>query len=424
MNTVFGRLGPGSERNLLDTLRGERVGGILLILGAGLGLALANGPASAWFSSLSHSELSLGPVSLSVSHWAADGLLAIFFFVVGLELTREFQVGELRNVRSAVVPMVGAVGGMLAPALIYLVINLTASGGDPSGWAIPTATDIAFAVAVLGLVAKGLPVAVRAFLLTLAVVDDLLAIIIIAVFFSDGISWGWLAAAAGGVAVFALLVRTRAASDRAWWFSLVLIVVGVATWVATLNAGVHATLAGVALGLVVPAVVRTGKTHAPAGASRASDDDGHGSLAEHFEHRWRPLSAGIAVPIFALFTAGVVIDVDLLSKAMSDPVAWGIVLGLVVGKPLGITAATWLLCRFTRASLSEGVAWKDILSVSFLAGIGFTVSLLIGSLAFGESDRGAEVVIAVIAASVLAAALGALALRLTRRPVEGATTAA
>ena len=416
--TLFGRLSPGGERNLLDTLRGERVGGVLLIVGAVAGLLLANGPFSDWFINLSHQYLTLGPVTLSVSHWAADGLLAIFFFVVGLELTRELQVGELRHFRSAVVPMVGAVGGMLAPALIYLVINLSAAGGDPSGWAIPTATDIAFAVAVLGLVAKGLPVAVRAFLLTLAVVDDLLAIIIIAVFFSDGISWGWLAAAVGGVAVFALLVRTRAATNRAWWVSVLLVVVGVVTWVATLNAGVHATLAGVALGLVVPAVTR----RSGATTASAADQDGHDSLAERFEHRWRPLSAGIAVPIFALFTAGVVIDVDLLSKAMSDPVAWGIVLGLVVGKPLGITAATWLLCRFTRATLSEGVAWRDILSVSFLAGIGFTVSLLIGSLAFGDSDRGAEVVIAVIAASVLAAALGALALRLTRRTPRSVTS--
>lgn len=405
MNTVFGRLGPGSERNLLDTLRGERVGGILLILGAGLGLALANGPASAWFSSLSHSELSLGPVSLSVSHWAADGLLAIFFFVVGLELTREFQVGELRNVRSAVVPMVGAVGGMLAPALIYLAINSRA-GGDPAGWAVPTATDIAFAVAVLGLVAKGLPTAVRAFLLTLAVVDDLLAIVIIAVFFSDGIAWGWLAAAVAGVVLFALMVRTTAARSRARWVSLVLVVIGVLTWVATLNAGVHATLAGVALGLVVPATVRG---RAP------SAEDGSDSLAEHYEHRWRPISAGFAVPIFALFAAGVVIDVDLLTTAAGDPVAWGIVAGLVIGKPLGITASTWVLCRLSRASLAPGVAWRDIAAVSFLGGIGFTVSLLIGSLAFGESARGAAVVIAVLVASVLAAGLGALALRLTRR---------
>ncbi len=395
---ILGRLTPGAERNLLDTLRGERVGGVLLMVGAVVGLLLANGPAAEWFAEVSHTYVAIGPVSLSVSHWAADGLLAIFFFVIGLELTREFQVGELRRMSTAIVPMVGAVGGMLAPALIYVAINASSPRGDLSGWAVPTATDIAFAVAVLGLVAKGLPVAVRAFLLTLAVVDDLLAIVIIAIFFSDGVSWGWLAAAVGGVVLFAALVRTPAARSR--WMSLVLVVVAVGTWVATLNAGVHATLAGVALGLVVPAVTRGDVV-----------GDGSNSLAERFEHRWRPLSAGVAVPIFALFTAGVVIDPELLGKAAADPVAWGVVLGLVLGKPLGITGATWLLVRFSRATLAPGVSWRAIGSVSLLAGIGFTVSLLIGSLAFAGSERASEVVIAVMLASLVSALLGAVALR-------------
>lgn len=395
----FSRLTAGGERNLLDTLRAERTGGVLLLVGAVVGLVLANGPTREWFAELAHRDLVVGPVELSVAHWAADGLLAIFFFVVGLELIREIRVGELRRFGTAVVPMVGAVGGMAVPALLYLLINLTAPGGDPSGWAVPTATDIAFAVAVLALVAPGVPIAVRAFLLTLAVVDDLLAIIIIAVGFSDGILWPWLAAAAAGVVLVAVLVRTRVA--RTWWLSTLLVAIGVATWVATLNAGVHATLAGVALGLVVPA----------RGVAAGEEDDGRGSLAERYEHLWRPISAAVAVPIFAVFTAGVVVDPALLGQTLRDPVAWGVVVGLVVGKPVGITASTWLLVRFSGASLAPGVTWRAIASVSCLAGIGFTVSLLIGSLAFAESDRTSEVVIAVLVASVLAAAIGAAALR-------------
>lgn len=402
--TPFAPPSPGGRRNLLDTLRAERTGGVLLVAAALLGLVLANGPTRTWFAGVAAAELTAGPVTLDVAHWASEGLLAIFFLVVGLELTREIQVGELRRVRTAVVPVVGAIGGMAAPALIYLGVNLLAPGGDPAGWAIPTATDIAFAVAVLALVAPGLPLAIRAFLLTLAVVDDLLAILIIAIGFSDGVSWLWLLGAAAGVALVALLLRSRVA--HAPWLAPVLVLVGIGTWVATLNAGLHATLAGVAIGLAVPA--RTpGRVR---GTTATSEDDGAGSLAERYEHVWRPISAGLAVPLFALFAAGVRIDPALLGATLRDPVAWGVVLGLVVGKPLGITASTWLLCRFTGASLAPGVTWRAVGSVSCLAGIGFTVSLLIGSLAFGDGDRTSEVVIAVLAASLLAAGIGAAAL--------------
>lgn len=398
---LFERLSPGTARNMLDTLRGERMGGYLLLGGALLGLILANGPASDRFFEIANTYIPIGPVELNVAHWASEGLLAVFFFVIGLELTREFQVGELRRFKTAVVPMAGAVGGMLAPALIYVGINAASTQGDASGWAIPTATDIAFAVTILGLAARGLPLAIRAFLLTLAVVDDLLAILIIAVFFSGGIQWWWLAAAAAGVVMFAVMTRTmmRPVLLRRTLMGAV----AVATWVAMLNAGVHATLAGVALGLTVPAVTHGG-----------SGDDGAESLAERYERRWRPLSAGLAVPVFALFSAGVVVNPELLSSALRDPVAWGIFFGLVVGKPLGITAATWLLCRFTGATLARGVSWRAIVSVSLLGGIGFTVSLLIGSLAFADSHRVAEVVVAVLFASVVSAVMGTVALRSLR----------
>lgn len=411
--TLFGGLTPGSERNLADTLRGERTGGILLIVGAVLGLILANGPTRTWFEDLSHTYLAVGPVDLSVSHWASEGLLTIFFFVVGLELTREIQVGELHKFSTAVVPMVGAVGGMVAPALIYVIVNSVAATGDTSGWAIPTATDIAFAVAVLGLVAPNLPTAVRSFLLTLAVVDDLLAVLVIAVAYSTGVQWGYLALAAGSVALFAVLVRSRLVKHK--WSPLVLIPIAVLAWYGMLEAGVHATLAGVALGLVVPAKSRNAE------GEIVSDPDGHDSLAEVYEHRWRPISAGVAVPIFAMFTAGVVIETQVLGDTLRDPVAWGVLLGLVLGKPIGITLATWWLTRFTGANLAPGVRWRDIGAVSFLAGIGFTMSLLIASLAFGDSERDSIVVIAVLVASVFAAIFGAIALRLTaagRRPAN------
>ncbi|WP_108717938.1 Na+/H+ antiporter NhaA [Miniimonas sp. S16] len=415
---LFSRLTPGAERNLADTLRGERTGGVLLIAGAVLGLVLANGPTADAFERLSHHHLAVGPVDLSVAHWASDGLLAVFFFVVGLELTREIQVGELRHARTAVVPMVGALGGMLAPAAIYVAINATAAGGDVSGWAVPTATDIAFAIAVLGLVARSLPTAVRAFLLTLAVVDDLLAILVIALFYSDGLRLGWLAVAALAVASFALVVRTRLADGR--WLAVVAVPLGLLAWFATLEAGVHATIAGVALGLVVPAVARRSSRPRSEASAPSPDpgqvaaEDGRGSLAERLEHGWRPVSAGVAVPVFALFTAGVVIDPSLFGSTLADPVAWGVFLGLVLGKPLGITGATWLLCRFTRATLAPGVRWREIAAVATLGGIGFTVSLLIGSLAFEGTHRAEEVVLVVLLASVVAAAIGAVALRLVR----------
>lgn len=397
---VFDRLTPGGERNLADTLRGESAGGVLLLLGAAIGLVWANSPWAPAYEALADTHLGPSWFDLSVAHWASDGLLAIFFFVVGLELKREIVVGELRHTRTAVVPVVGAVGGMVVPALLYLAVNLIAPDGDHSGWAVPTATDIAFAVAVLGLVGRGLPTALRAFLLTLAVVDDLLAIIVIAVGFTDHVALLWLAASLALVAVFAVLLRRGVTAP---W---ILVPLAVVAWGCMYASGVHATIAGVLLGLVVPAVARPGADAAPDAES----------LAERFEHRWRPVSAGFAVPVFALFSAGVAIDAGLIGEAAADPVAQGIVLGLVVGKPLGIVGATWLLCRLTRASLARGVRWGDVGAIATLGGIGFTVSLLVGALAFGEgSTRDDHVILAVLVASAIAALLGAVLLRARAR---------
>jgi NhaA family Na+:H+ antiporter len=274
---------------------------------------------------------------------------------------------------------------MLVPAAIYIGINLSHPNGSLTGWAIPTATDIAFALAVLGVVGKSLPTALRAFLLTLAVVDDLLAIIIIAVFYTASLHFWALAAAIACVVVFAVLLRRRITT--AW----ILLPLAFTTWAFLHASGVHATLAGVALGMVVPAVARPGE-RVP--------------LVEKWEHTWRPISSGFAVPVFALFAAGVAINATVIADAVSDPVAQGVTLGLVVGKPVGILLATFIVATFTRASLHKGLSWWDVLGVGVLGGIGFTVSLLIGDLSFA-GQREDEVKLAVLFGSLIAALLGA-----------------
>lgn len=397
---LFAALTPGGERNLLDTLREERTGGVLLLAGTVVALLWAN----LW--PTSYAEVSatvVGPAALhldlSLAAWATDGLLAIFFFVVGLELKREIVAGELRDSRTAVVPIVAAVGGMLVPAALYLAVNLAAPAGNATGWAVPTATDIAFAVAVLAIVGRSLPNALRAFLLTLAVVDDLLAIIVIGVVYTDHVALLTLAAALVAVAVFALAIARGLTSP---WLLLPL---ALAAWALMHASGVHATIAGVLLGLVVPAT--------PAATQRALrlPETPEESLAARWEHRWRPVSAGFAVPVFAVFAAGVAFSAEVVRDAVADPVAQGVALGLVVGKPLGILGATWLVARFTRAALAPGLGWADVLAVGLVGGIGFTVSLLVGELAFGEGSAHDEhVVVAVLVGSLVAACAGGVAL--------------
>jgi Na+:H+ antiporter, NhaA family len=284
---------------------------------------------------------------------------------------------------------------MAAPALIYAAVN--ASGGDLAGWAVPTATDIAFALAVLGVLGTHLPAALRTFLLTLAVVDDLLAITIIAIFYTSSLHLGPLALALLPLTVFAALVRRRI---RSWWL---LLPPAVATWALVHASGVHATVAGVLLAFTVPVIRRV-------------PGEGPG-LAEHFEHRWRPLSAGVAVPVFAFFAAGVsVADTGGLGASLHDPITLGIVGGLLLGKVVGISGATWLVQRFTRAQLAEGLSWWDVIGLALLGGIGFTVSLLIGELAFGAgSVADGHAKIGVLLGSVLSALAAAGVLRARNR---------
>ncbi|MFM9706440.1 Na+/H+ antiporter NhaA [Streptomyces galilaeus] len=391
---VFGRLSLPERNYVADALRTETVGGVLLLVAAVTSLIWANTPAlHDSYESVSHYHL--GPealgLNLSIEHWAADGLLAVFFFVAGIELKRELVAGELKDPRAAALPVVAALCGMAAPALVYVVTNLT-GGGSLGGWAVPTATDIAFALAVLAVIGTSLPNALRAFLLTLAVVDDLFAILIIAVFFTESIDFAALGGAVLGLVVFWLLLRKGV---RGWYVYVPLALV---IWALMYNSGVHATIAGVAMGLMLRCSTREGEKHSP---------------GEQIEHLVRPLSAGLAVPLFALFSAGVVISGGAVADVFTQPETLGVVLGLVVGKTVGIFGGTWLTVRFTRASLSEDLAWADVFAVASLAGIGFTVSLLIGELAFeGDAVLTDEIKAAVLIGSVIAAALATVLLKL------------
>jgi NhaA family Na+:H+ antiporter len=399
-------LGRGSwpeTQRIASVLRKETVGGALLLVGAAVAFVWANSPWGGAYEALRDTRV--GPSSLhldlTLGTWAADGLLAIFFFVAGLELKREFVAGDLRDPRRASLPVAAAVGGMVVPALFFVLFNLGGPDGALRGWAIPSATDIAFALAVLAVISTHLPSALRTFLLTLAVVDDLLAIVVIAIFYTEELSAGFLALSLAPLALFGLLVQKRI---RAWWLLLPLAVL---TWVFMHESGVHATVAGVLLAFTVP-VVRSEAAGGP--------DAGPG-LAEDFEHLLRPLSAGFAVPVFAFFSAGVAVGgLSGLGASLGDSIAIGIMVGLVAGKAIGISAATWLVSRFTRAELDESLGWPDVLGLSLLGGMGFTVSLLITELAYGvESESYDHAKVGILAGTIAAALLATVLLRLRNR---------
>ncbi|GAA2794197.1 Na+/H+ antiporter NhaA [Streptomyces showdoensis] len=395
----LGRLSLPERRYIADALRTETVGGVLLLLAAIAALIWANTPLKDSYAAIR--DFHIGPAALgldlSIQHWAADGLLAIFFFVAGIELKRELVAGELRDPKAAALPVIAAVCGMAVPALVYTLVNV-AGDGSLDGWAVPTATDIAFALAVLAVIGTSLPSALRAFLLTLAVVDDLFAILIIAVFFTGDLNFAALGGAFAGLVVFWLLLRKGV---RGWYVYVPLALV---IWGLMYNSGVHATIAGVAMGLMLRCTTREGEEHSP---------------GEHIEHLVRPISAGLAVPLFALFSAGVTVSGGALGDVFTQPVTLGVVLGLVVGKAVGIFGGTWLAARFTRASLNPDLAWPDVFAVASLAGIGFTVSLLIGELAFIDDPALMEEVKAsVLVGSLIAAVLASVLLKLRVRKYQ------
>ncbi|WP_329196314.1 MULTISPECIES: Na+/H+ antiporter NhaA [unclassified Streptomyces] len=402
---LLGRLSLPERRFVADALRTETVGGVLLLVAAITALVWANVPpiAGAYDSVRS---FHIGPSSLgldlSLQHWAADGLLAVFFFVAGIELKRELVAGDLRDPKAAALPVIAALSGMVMPAVVYVLVNLV-GGGSTDGWAVPTATDIAFALAVLAVIGTSLPSALRAFLLTLAVVDDLFAILIIAVFFTSDIDFPALGGAVAGLALFWFLLRSGV---RGWYVYVPLALV---IWGLMYNSGVHATIAGVAMGLMLRCSRKEGEDTSP---------------GEHIEHLVRPLSAGLAVPLFALFAAGVSLSDKAIGQVFTRPETLGVVLGLVVGKTVGIFGGTWLAARFTKAELNEDLAWPDVLAVASLAGIGFTVSLLIGELAFaGDETLTDEVKAAVLIGSLTAAIVACVLLKLRDRKYRALTEA-
>ncbi|MFF5970759.1 Na+/H+ antiporter NhaA [Streptomyces sp. NPDC012769] len=392
---LFGLL-PWTERQTVaEALRTETVGGLVLLAAAVVALAWANSPWSEAYAALRdfHFGIPALGLDLSVGHWTADGLLAVFFLIAGIELKRELVVGELRTPATAALPVIAAVCGMAVPAALY-VLTATAGGGSLDGWAVPMATDIAFALAVLAVISTHLPSALRAFLLTLAVVDDLGAIFVIAVFFTSDLNFWALGGAFAGLVVFYVLQRCRV---RGWWWYAPL---GIAIWALMYNSGVHATVAGVAMGLILRTIRDKGEKTTP--AARVS-------------HRLHPVSAGVAVPLFALFAAGVTVSGDALTSVFTDPEPLGVVIGLVAGKILGIFLGTYLAARFTRAELNPDLAWADVLGLATLAGIGFTVALLIGELAFPGGAGGEHIKAAVLVGSLIAAAFAAVLLRRRNR---------
>lgn len=385
------------KQRLQAFLQSETTGGALLISAAIIGLFLANGPLSEAFHALATTKIGIDALhlNLTIQKWTADALLAIFFFVIGCELKHELVVGTLSKPRQAALPVAAALGGMVVPALLYLAINRSGSADAVSGWGIPMATDIAFALAVLAVLGRGLPSGVRAFLLTLAIVDDLGAILVIALFYSTGLSVEWIAVAAILLALFALAQRQRITSP------LIYVPLALAVWYAVHEAGIHATIAGVALGLLMRVKKDSGEADAPVDRATA---------------RFHPISAGFAVPLFALFAAAVDLRSIDLGVVINSPVLLGVLVGLVVGKPVGILLAARLATALG-ARLSAEVQWIDIAVIGTLAGIGFTVSLLISELAFISEESLSAAKLGVLLASIGAVAVTGvlLAVRKDRR---------
>ena len=376
---------PGALREFLHD---EAVGGVALLIGAIAALVWAN-VSPGGYESFWHTSADVAGLHLDLRHWINDGLMAVFFFVVGLEIKRELVTGELRDRRAARLPAIAAAGGVAVPALLFLAI--TAGSGQTAGWALPAATDIAFAIGVLALLGDRVPAGAKLFLLTIAIVDDIAAIAIIAVVYTDTIAVGWLLAA--GV-TFAFVAAMRRAGVP-WVMAYVLI--GIGAWVELHESGVHATIAGVALGLMTPAT--------PVG--------GREVLVE-LEHRLHPISALAIVPLFALANAGVPLGGGVIGDALSSRLAWAVVVGLVIGKTLGIAGGTFLGLRGGWGRLPDGVAHAHVWGLAMLGGIGFTVSLFIAQLAYDDPAAIATAKIGILAASVIAALLGAATLARTR----------
>jgi NhaA family Na+:H+ antiporter len=395
----------------------EVSGGIVLLVATLAALVWANLPGDS-YTDFWHSEINLDITGFQVHEdllgWVNDGLMAVFFFIVGLEIKREWEVGELVDRRAALLPAVGALGGMVVPALIFVAIN--AGGDHANGWGIPMATDIAFALGIIALVGNRVPGALKVFLLTLAIVDDIGAIIVIAVFYNESLSWGWLGLAAGLIATTYILKRIRV------WYLPVYVILAGGVWLAMLESGVHATLAGVILGVITPTHALNQDmsreqveakmtdpdldptTQAVEAARLINESVPVGSRLIRSIHPW---TSFVIIPIFALANAGIELSGDALSDAASSSVTVGIVAGLVVGKIVGITGAVLIAVRLGVAGLPGGATPTQVFGVCAVAGIGFTVSLFISNLAYEDEAILSQAKIGVLVASVIAAVIGA-----------------
>ena len=379
-------------RPVVEFLNTEVGGGVVLLAAAVVALVIANSPFAERFEDAWHTKIPVGAgdfrLNLDLRHWINDGFMAIFFFVVGLEIKRELVVGELNDVRKAALPALAAVGGMVVPALLYLSLN--AGGPGAGGWGIPMATDIAFAVGVLAVLGKRIPAGLKVFVLSLAIVDDIGAIAVIALFYSDSINLAWLAGA--GILLAAITVMYRV-SVR---FVLPYAVVGATVWLAMFLSGVHATIAGVAVAFCTPA--------------RMTDD---------IERELHPWTSRVVIPLFALANAGVVLTADQIVAAMTSAVGLGVAGGLVVGKLVGIAGMAWLAVKANIASLPRGVAWHHVVGGAAVAGIGFTVSLFITALAFTDRTLVEVATVGILVGSLVAGIIGALILATPRESRDG-----
>ena len=430
----------GSNRTLARTvgrpmvrfLGIEASGGILLMVATVVALVWANSPWSGSYYDFWHTEvnLSVGDVisleahghPLNLAEFVNDVLMAVFFFVVGLEIKREMVAGELRRLRVAALPIVGALGGMVVPALIYLAFNR--SGAGSNGWGIPMATDIAFAIGIVSLLGRRVPTSLKVFLLSLAIVDDIGAILVIAVFYTSDLSMGWLLV--GVATMVAVVVMTRAKV----WYTPFYFVLGVVLWYAMFRSGVHTTIAGVAMGLMAPArplldravmtpieLVRMDAADLRDAKFRLNESV---SVASRLEHLLHPVTGFVIIPVFALANAGVEISGETLSNALTSDVTLGIVFGLVVGKIIGVSLFSLVALRLGLAVLPAGTTRRHIVGISAIAGIGFTVSLFVTGLALDGGTLQDEAKVGILVASIVAAAIGVLILRSARVPYTGA----
>lgn len=381
---------------LNSLLKDEAIGGKLIAAFAVLALVVVNSPFKDVYNAFWHLTLSIGLGDFSLSqdlrHWVNEGLMAIFFLVVGLEIKRELVNGELKDPKKAILPMAAAVGGMVVPALIYLGFNM--SSGAIHGWGIPIATDIAFAVAVLAFLSKRVPLSLKLFLLTLAIVDDIGAIFVIALFYAEIINYWYLLASV--VLVVGIWLMRRWLSHKL----AIVMVLGIALWITTHLSGIHASIVGAIMGLLAP-------------MSRSVSASSQSKSLEEF---FLPISTFVVLPVFAFANAGVTLSGDMFSNPEANPIILGIVMGLVVGKLVGISGATWLMVRLGYATLPTGANWVHIVGISLVAGIGFTVSIFMSELAFSDNRQLIETAkVSVFIASGIAATLGSAVLLKAKR---------